>query len=190
MQRGGARRAVQAGHRRASRAQRAVEPDQRAIGARPVGPRQVLSRHARARPLWHADAGECCGIGEIEHFVHGLAMRHGGQDATLRRGNVLDLLPALARSGALDERDARSLVDAYGWLRRAEHFLQLAQESAPPVFPDARAAQIGLARSMGYREVDAESALRRLLRDRSAVRAQVMALVSDPAKRRAQDRLA
>ncbi len=129
----------------------------------------------------------CGGIRHVEYFVYGLAMRHGAREPSLRGGDICDVIQALARSGLLDEYDARSLLDAYGWLRRAEHFLQLADEGASTLFPETREAQVGLARSMGYREVDAESAHRRLLRDRAAVRAQVMALGSDPAKRRAQD---
>ncbi len=120
------------------------------------------------------------GIRQLEVFVHQLVVTHGASDARLRTGNILEALTRLGLYGYLDEVSARSASDAYGWLRRAEHFLQLADEQPVCDFPERAPEQIALARRMGYREVDARGARRRLLHDWTAVRDQVEEEVRRP----------
>ena len=70
--------------------------------------------------------------------------------------------------------DAASLLrDSYLWLRRAEHAVQLVEERQTQRFPRDPAAQLALARRMGYRDDQGARARDRLLDDWTRVRAQV-----------------
>jgi glutamate-ammonia-ligase adenylyltransferase len=113
------------------------------------------------------------GIRDVEFLVQSLQLFHGARHAELRTGHVLDALEALGRLGLLPEATAAALRDAYVWLRRAEHALQLAEERQTALFPREAADQFALARRMGYADAEGEAARQRLLEDWTAVRAEV-----------------
>jgi len=121
------------------------------------------------------------GIRDIEFLVQALQLFHGGREPRVRTGNVLASLEALRAAELLPHRVVSTLSEAYLWLRRAEHALQLVEERQVHQFPRERGAQCGLARRMGYRELDGEAARNRLLDDwtkvRSGVRQEFDALV-------------
>ena len=79
----------------------------------------------------------------------------------VRARRRLELLPAAVTS---------SLSDAYLWLRRAEHAVQLPEEQQTARFPRDARAQLALARRMGYADERGSSARDRLLEDWTAVR--------------------
>jgi glutamate-ammonia-ligase adenylyltransferase len=94
------------------------------------------------------------GIREAEFFVTALQLLHGGKlsDPGLRERAVLPALDRLLFAGLVAARDRDALSDAYLFLRRAEHRIQMVEgrqtHRLPP--PEAR---LGLARSMGYADV-------------------------------------
>jgi glutamate-ammonia-ligase adenylyltransferase len=88
---------------------------------------------------------------------------------------VLVALDVLGQLGLLPEATASALRDAYTWLRRAEHALQLAEEQQTARVPTARAAQTALARRIGYVDAEGDAARARLLDDWTAVRSEVRA---------------
>jgi glutamate-ammonia-ligase adenylyltransferase len=67
------------------------------------------------------------GIREIEFFVQALQLLHGGHDPTVRSPSTLGAIDRLAAAGHLSDREHRTLGDAYRWLRRVEHRVQLAE---------------------------------------------------------------
>jgi len=113
------------------------------------------------------------GIRDVEFLVQALQLFFGGRHPTLRRGSVPEVLRALASERLMPEGTVDELVDAYLWLRRAEHALQLVEERQTRSFPREPAAQVALARRMGYAEPDGSRARDRLLDDWTAVRAGV-----------------
>jgi glutamate-ammonia-ligase adenylyltransferase len=113
------------------------------------------------------------GIRDVEFLAQAFQLLHGGREPSLRSGNVLDTLAALASLGLLPEAAACALRDAYVWLRRAEHALQLAEEQQVSRVPRAPAARTALARRMGYRDASADLARTRMLDDWTAVRSAV-----------------
>jgi [glutamine synthetase] adenylyltransferase / [glutamine synthetase]-adenylyl-L-tyrosine phosphorylase len=121
------------------------------------------------------------GIRDIEFLVQALQLFHGGREPRVRTGNVLTGLEALGATGLLPHHVVSTLSEAYLWLRRAEHALQLVEERQVHTFPRDRAAQRALARRMGYRALEGEAARNRLLDDwtnvRSGVRQEFDALV-------------
>jgi glutamate-ammonia-ligase adenylyltransferase len=115
------------------------------------------------------------GIRDVEFLVQALQLFHGGRVPQLRTGNVHAALDVLGRLGLLPEATTSALRDAYTWLRRAEHALQLAEEQQTARFPADRAAQTALARRIGYADAEGDAARARLLDDWTAVRSEVRA---------------
>jgi len=113
------------------------------------------------------------GIRDVEFLVQAFQLLFGGREPALRTGNVLRALGELDRLGLLDESVTRELCDAYLWLRRAEHAVQLVEERQTQAFPRDAAAQLGLARRLGYPQLEAARARDALLDDWTRVRAVV-----------------
>ena len=88
------------------------------------------------------------GIREVEFFVSALQLLHGGKARELRERAVLPALERLLFAGVVPARDRDALADAYLFLRRAEHRVQMLDgrqtHSLPP--PEER---LLLARAMG-----------------------------------------
>ncbi|MEI6224923.1 MAG: bifunctional [glutamate--ammonia ligase]-adenylyl-L-tyrosine phosphorylase/[glutamate--ammonia-ligase] adenylyltransferase [Deltaproteobacteria bacterium] len=95
------------------------------------------------------------GIREAEFFVSALQLLHGGKlrDPGIRERAVLRALDRLLFAGIVQARDRDAISDAYLFLRRAEHRVQMVDgrqtHRLPP--PDER---LRLARSMGYADVE------------------------------------
>jgi glutamate-ammonia-ligase adenylyltransferase len=113
------------------------------------------------------------GIRDVEFLAQAFQLLHGGREPALRSGHVLDTLATLSDLALLPEASAAALRDAYVWLRRAEHALQLAEEQQVSRMPRAPAARTGLARRMGYRDASGDLARTRMLDDWTAVRSAV-----------------
>jgi [glutamine synthetase] adenylyltransferase / [glutamine synthetase]-adenylyl-L-tyrosine phosphorylase len=113
------------------------------------------------------------GIRDVEFTVQALQLFHAGRRPELRTGHVLDAIAALARAGLLPDASADALGAGYRWLRRAEHALQLVEEQQTAQLPSDAAERAGLARRMGYAEVEGDAARRHFEADRARVLAQV-----------------
>jgi len=115
------------------------------------------------------------GIRDVEFLTQALQLLFGGRDRSVRSGNVLDSLEALAAAEALPQAIASSLTSAYTWLRRAEHAIQLAEERQTHLFPRDARAQLALARRLGDRDPSGAAARARLLDEWTATRTEVRA---------------
>lgn len=113
------------------------------------------------------------GIRDVEFFVQAFQLVFGGRHPELRGGSVLDVLARLVRLGLLPEGPAAELTEAYTWLRRAEHALQIVEERQTQRFPRESLQQLGLARRMGYRDEEGVRARDRLLDDWGSMRSRV-----------------
>ncbi|WP_184289203.1 bifunctional [glutamine synthetase] adenylyltransferase/[glutamine synthetase]-adenylyl-L-tyrosine phosphorylase [Nocardiopsis algeriensis] len=98
----------------------------------------------RRRVLDHIPAGRAerelklgpGGLRDIEFSVQLLQLVHGRTDERLRSGNTLEALEALSQHGYVGRRDAAGLADAYRFLRRLEHLLQLERLRRTHLVPD------------------------------------------------------
>jgi glutamate-ammonia-ligase adenylyltransferase len=107
------------------------------------------------------------GIREAEFFVSALQLLHGGKPeaAALRERAVLPALDRLLYAGVVPARDRDALSDAYLFLRRAEHRVQMVdgrQTHRMPAGPD----RLALARAMGYGDLGRFEAALAAHRDR------------------------
>ncbi|HSN90964.1 MAG TPA: bifunctional [glutamate--ammonia ligase]-adenylyl-L-tyrosine phosphorylase/[glutamate--ammonia-ligase] adenylyltransferase [Anaeromyxobacteraceae bacterium] len=101
------------------------------------------------------------GIREAEFFVSALQLLHGGrpEGKALRERAVIPALDRLLFAGIVPARDHDELADAYLFLRRAEHRVQMVDGAQTHRLPPA-GERLGLARSMGYAtEAELEAAL-------------------------------
>jgi glutamate-ammonia-ligase adenylyltransferase len=94
------------------------------------------------------------GIRDVEFAVQLLQIVHGRRDRRLRTPNTLAALRALAREGYVAEDDATALADAYRFLRRVEHRLQIVRDLQTHDLPADRRARTTLARSLGLADAD------------------------------------
>jgi glutamate-ammonia-ligase adenylyltransferase len=109
------------------------------------------------------------GIREAEFFVSALQLLHGGRDETraLRERAVLPALDRLLFAGIVPARDHDELTDAYLFLRRAEHRIQMLEGGQTHRLPPA-GERLWLARAMGYDTEDAFEAALAAHRERVA----------------------
>jgi glutamate-ammonia-ligase adenylyltransferase len=88
------------------------------------------------------------GLRDIEFAVQLLQLVHGRTDETVRSPSTLPALAALAQDGYVGRDDARDLADAYRFLRRVEHLLQLYQLSRTHTLPEDPAVLRRLGRAI------------------------------------------
>jgi glutamate-ammonia-ligase adenylyltransferase len=88
------------------------------------------------------------GLRDIEFAVQLLQLVHGRTDETLRAAATLPALAALAAGGYVGRADAEELGDAYRFLRRTEHLLQLYRLSRTHTLPEDPAVLRRLGRAM------------------------------------------
>ena len=90
------------------------------------------------------------GIREVEFFAQALQLLHGGKDKNLRARGTLPALERLLFAGLISSRDRDELAEAYVFLRRLEHRLQMVAERQTHALPDDPAERARLARRAGY----------------------------------------
>src|SRR5213595_1633144 len=90
------------------------------------------------------------GIREIEFVVQALQLLHGARHAFLQETSTLKVLPILADLELLPHAEARTLEDAYRFLRSVEHRLQVEAEQQTHTVPENPEALLRLARSLGF----------------------------------------
>ena len=89
------------------------------------------------------------GIREVEFLVQSFAMVHGGKDRRLRERGTLALLKVLVDVGLLQAGEGSALADAYVWLRRVEHALQIDEDRQIHTLPAEPASRAIVARRLG-----------------------------------------
>jgi len=90
------------------------------------------------------------GIREVEFLVQGFQLLHGGKNPWVREANTLRALHRLMGQGLLADADYQILVEAYTFLRKLEHRLQILHDRQTHTLPEAARELETLARRMGY----------------------------------------
>ena len=94
------------------------------------------------------------GIRDIEYTVQFLQLLNGGDLPAVRQRNTLLALEALEIAGCLTGHETYTLADAYRFLRKTEHRLQLLFDWQTHKLPTATDELTKLARRMGYAEAE------------------------------------
>ena len=104
------------------------------------------------------------GIREVEFFVQSHQLIAGGRDPSLRDPTTLGVLKALMDGGYIDAECRDELSDAYRFLRRVEHRLQMIDDAQTHELPETNEGLERIAAFMGYADLAAfEAALRKVL---------------------------
>ena len=90
------------------------------------------------------------GLRDVEFAVQLLQLVHGRGDESLRVSTTLSALSALTAGGYVGRDDGQAMHEAYAFLRRLEHRIQLFQLRRTHVVPDDEDAMRRLGRSLGY----------------------------------------
>jgi glutamate-ammonia-ligase adenylyltransferase len=98
------------------------------------------------------------GIREIEFFAQTQQLIWGGRDPALREPATLRALAALTRVGLVQERTRAELEEAYRFLRRIEHRLQMIDDRQTHAVPTEPAGLARLAAFAGFSDTDAFAA--------------------------------
>lgn len=99
------------------------------------------------------------GIREIEFVVQSLQLIHGGRIPAVRERNTLAALRGLEHHGLLSGDEARTLGEAYRFLRSVEHRVQIVHGAQTHLLPRNPEQLLALARRLGLGTVDALMAL-------------------------------
>ncbi|HXV23781.1 MAG TPA: bifunctional [glutamine synthetase] adenylyltransferase/[glutamine synthetase]-adenylyl-L-tyrosine phosphorylase [Alphaproteobacteria bacterium] len=92
------------------------------------------------------------GIREIEFFAQTQQLIWGGRMPDLRLPDTCGALAALARAERIGENAARTLIEAYRFLRQVEHRLQMIDDSQTQTLPSEGPALEMFARFMGFED--------------------------------------
>ncbi|HEX7129896.1 MAG TPA: bifunctional [glutamate--ammonia ligase]-adenylyl-L-tyrosine phosphorylase/[glutamate--ammonia-ligase] adenylyltransferase [Rhodanobacteraceae bacterium] len=95
------------------------------------------------------------GIREIEFIVQLQQLIRGGRDPALRVHGLLPALEACARRGYLPAARAKTLREAYGFLRRLENRVQMFADQQTHAIPDDPLVRARLAATLGFAGWDA-----------------------------------
>jgi glutamate-ammonia-ligase adenylyltransferase len=106
------------------------------------------------------------GLRDVEFAVQLLQLVHGRADETLRTPATLDALDALIDGGYVGRDDGAELAEAYAFLRRVEHLLQLQRLRRTHRLPVEDAEMRWLARADGYAGSGTADAVGRFTADR------------------------
>ncbi|MFH3480607.1 bifunctional [glutamine synthetase] adenylyltransferase/[glutamine synthetase]-adenylyl-L-tyrosine phosphorylase [Xanthobacter variabilis] len=98
------------------------------------------------------------GIREIEFFVQTQQLIAGGRDPLLRTSRTLEALEALTAHRWIAPNVRDELTEAYLFLRRVEHRIQMVADAQTHELPESRETMEGFARFMGYADRDAFAA--------------------------------
>lgn len=90
------------------------------------------------------------GVREIEFIAQALQLARGGQDTWLRAPHTLIALRRLTDRRFLSEKELSALSDAYAFLRRLEHRLQMEHGLQTHAVPDNREKRGVVARRMNF----------------------------------------
>lgn len=92
------------------------------------------------------------GIREIEFIAQAFQLLHAGRNPFLQTHATTAALALLVRYGLMQAEEATFLVEAYWFLRRAEHAIQMREERRTHTLPDDPAEMAALARALGFSE--------------------------------------
>lgn len=90
------------------------------------------------------------GIREIEFIAQALQLLHAGRFPFLQTRSTSEALSQLVRYELMPAEDARFLTEAYWWLRRVEHRVQMAEELQTHELPEAPAERARVGESLGF----------------------------------------
>ena len=94
------------------------------------------------------------GIREVEFFVQALQQFYGGKYPKVRCKNTYDAIEKLRKESLIHPHTAKSLTEAYSFLRKTENMLQADEDLQIHRIPHKKESLAALGRRMGFLNVD------------------------------------
>lgn len=95
------------------------------------------------------------GIREVEFIAQAFQLIRGGRDSRLQQRELCNILPLLPDSVGMPQEAVDDLLNAYEFLRNAEHAIQAVADRQTQELPMDDKEQLRLAYSMGFEQWDA-----------------------------------
>jgi glutamate-ammonia-ligase adenylyltransferase len=113
---------------------------------------RILAEAARPKPGWGRFDVKLGigGIREVEFLVQSMQLIYGGRQPDLDEPNTLRCIEKLTSLGIFPQNVAEQLREAYIFLRRVEHWVQLDQNRQTQRLPKSEEAMSRLAMSLGF----------------------------------------
>lgn len=125
------------------------------------------------------------GIREIEFIAQALQLAYGGCDEWLRAPHTLISLSRLRDRNLLGETELTELSDAYAFLRRLEHRLQMENGLQTHTVPESKEKKLLIARRMDFKNLpEFENRMRRKTANVSRVYSRVFGKAENSLKNR------
>ncbi len=105
------------------------------------------------------------GIRDVEFVIQFLQLLNGGDLPDVRTANTLEALVQLEHVGCLTNQERSILEENYSFLRKIEHRLQIMLDLQTHMLPEGHDELRKMARRMGYRDSDDQSALEMFIGD-------------------------
>ncbi|MCK4773049.1 MAG: hypothetical protein KAT18_09010 [Candidatus Latescibacteria bacterium] len=93
-------------------------------------------------------------IRDVEFIVQVLQLLYGGRSPEVRHPTTLSAIEKLNHAGLLPDSEASDLRDAYLFMRRLEHFLQMQEDRQTFTLPETSHRRRAIARLMGFEDIE------------------------------------
>ena len=147
----------------------------------------LIVREVARRDLEHHLKLGKGGIREVEFIVQSMQLVRGGSDRRLQNPALLDVLPLLAGSKLVSEKDIAELTAAYLELRKAENALQMIRDQQTHSLPQDPLDRARLALSMGFSDWAGTAARLESTLDKVAAQFDALLFGTPDAQRRHDD---
>ncbi len=124
---------------------------------------KIAAAHGGRQPGFNVKLG-AGGIRDFEFVAQALQLLHGGRIEQIRARGTRDALERLRDVQLLSAEQSAGLLDAYLFLRRLEHRLQMSAEGQTHTLPEDERERTRMARALGYLGPDATAQLEHTLR--------------------------
>lgn len=112
--------------------------------------KEMINREVRRKGLHGNVKLGAGGIREVEFIAQAFQLIRGGRDPRLQQRELLNILPLLPETVGMPQAAVVELVDAYTFLRNAEHAIQAVADRQTQELPGDAREQARLAYSMGF----------------------------------------
>lgn len=148
------------------------------------GLKQMITQEVKRRQLEDDVKLGPGGIREVEFIAQAFQLIRGGRDTQLQDNRLLVILPQLEELNCLPPGTAKTLADAYRFLRNTEHAIQAYRDEQTQRLPINPDDQLRLARGMGFD--DWQSFYQQLNTHRDAVKAEFHEVIALPEEKDGQ----
>ncbi|MCP4598445.1 bifunctional [glutamate--ammonia ligase]-adenylyl-L-tyrosine phosphorylase/[glutamate--ammonia-ligase] adenylyltransferase [Neptuniibacter sp.] len=112
--------------------------------------KDMISREVRRKGLNNNVKLGSGGIREVEFIAQVFQLLRGGRDSRLQQRELCKILPLLPDAVGMPQQASDELMQAYKFLRNAEHAIQAVNDKQTQELPDSEEEQLRLAFSMGF----------------------------------------